>query len=241
MVGARETELHAAPHLLGGLAVESGDPGTGLDADAAVQHHRAEACAMSRAPRLWPNLPSTLQSVGRDRGAVPLLPRGHPSSRAGTGCWTRGLGVGQQPLRGAASLGQWAEAAEDRRARSGSATAPKPRGMGALRLAHLALGRGDLAEAARRLATARARYGTRPDAPAVLPLARITLGIAAAGPDHRPRGPAPGLDAGFPPGTHRHGWPLLLAAATAEADARTLPAARPGQAEILDRLSAAVQ
>ncbi|WP_309485540.1 response regulator transcription factor, partial [Streptomyces sp. WELS2] len=51
----------------------------------------------------------------------------------------------------------------------------------------------------------------------------------------------PVLDAGFPPGTHRYGWPLLLAAATAEADARTLPAARPGRAEILDRLATTVR
>ena len=44
------------------------------------------------------------------------------------------------------------------------------------------------------------------------------------------------LDAGFPPGTQRYAWPLLLAAATAEADARGLPAAEPGRAEVLDRI-----
>lgn len=77
----------------------------------------------------------------------------------------------------------------------------------------------------------------------LLPLTRITLGTAAAEgriTDVR-AALLPALDAGFPTGTHRYGWPLLLAAATAEADARTLPAARPGRAEVLDRLSAAVR
>ena len=49
------------------------------------------------------------------------------------------------------------------------------------------------------------------------------------------------LDTGFPPGTQRYAWPLLLAAATAEADARGLPAAEPGRAEVLDRLREAAK
>ncbi|GGQ44669.1 hypothetical protein GCM10010279_63080 [Streptomyces mutabilis] len=44
------------------------------------------------------------------------------------------------------------------------------------------------------------------------------------------------LDAGLPPGTQRYGWPLLLSAAEAEADARGLPAAEEGRAEALERL-----
>ena len=49
------------------------------------------------------------------------------------------------------------------------------------------------------------------------------------------------LEAGFPPGTQRYGWPLLLSAAAAEADARALPAAEEGRADILDRLAEAAK
>ncbi|MYS56401.1 hypothetical protein GTW46_41220, partial [Streptomyces sp. SID6013] len=49
------------------------------------------------------------------------------------------------------------------------------------------------------------------------------------------------LDAGFPPGTQRYGWPLLLSAAAAEADARALPAAEEGRADILERLAGAAK
>ncbi|MFD8013093.1 LuxR C-terminal-related transcriptional regulator, partial [Streptomyces sp. NPDC059762] len=44
---------------------------------------------------------------------------------------------------------------------------------------------------------------------------------------------AAAAEAGFPPGTHRYGWPLVLTAVTAEADSRGLPAAEEGRAEAL--------
>lgn len=46
---------------------------------------------------------------------------------------------------------------------------------------------------------------------------------------------------GFPPGTQRYAWPLLLAAATLEADTRGLPAAEPGRAEALERIREAAR
>jgi DNA-binding CsgD family transcriptional regulator len=49
------------------------------------------------------------------------------------------------------------------------------------------------------------------------------------------------LDAGFPPGTQRYAWPLLLTAATAEADARGLPVAEPGRAPTLERIAEAAK
>ncbi|MFG3010794.1 AAA family ATPase [Streptomyces cinerochromogenes] len=242
MVGARETELHARL-TLGGLTVESGDPETGLaqirqvlrDTRAEGMHHVAG--------RAYVNLPSALQSVGRDREAVPLLREGIEFCR-GYGLLDSGAWAWANLSEALYSLGQWTEAAEAAAHATRIGHSAKPRGAGALRLAHLALGRGDLAEAGRHLAAARAAYGTHDPMPQhLLPLARITLGIAAAEgriTDVR-AALLPALDAGFPTGTHRYGWPLLLAAATAEADARTLPAARPGRAEILDRLSAAVR
>ncbi|MGW2486676.1 helix-turn-helix transcriptional regulator [Streptomyces sp. NPDC001606] len=245
MVGAREIEL-TARLTLSGLAVESGDQESGL---AELRQVLREACAEQMhdvAARAYVNLPSVLQGLGRSREAVPLLREGVE--------FTRRIGlVGAEAFvwgnlaDALYSLGQWTEAAEaaeaaGRVARAGHSA--KPRGAGALRLAHLALARGDLAEAGRQLAAARAHYGTHDPMPQIsLPMARIALGIAAAEgrvADARAELLA-ALDAGFPPGTQRYGWPLLLAAATAEADTRTLPAAQPGRDEILERLAEAVR
>ncbi|PAK21829.1 hypothetical protein CJD44_39640, partial [Streptomyces sp. alain-838] len=97
---------------------------------------------------------------------------------------------------------------------------------------------------ARLLAEARTAYGTHDPMPQRrLPLAVLAVGIAAAEgrvTDVRAElGRA--LDAGLPPGTQRYGWPLLLSAAGAEADARGLPAAEEGRAEALERLTGAAR
>ncbi|GGW74504.1 helix-turn-helix transcriptional regulator [Streptomyces lucensis JCM 4490] len=242
MVGARDTELHARL-TLSGLKVDAGDPETGLaemrevlqDALAEGVHHVAG--------RAYVNLPSELQSVGRDREAAPLMREGIAYARKhgllDSEAWTWGN------LSDALySLGQWPQAAEAAAHATRVGHSAKPRGAGALKLAHLALGRGDLAEADRQLAAARAHYGTHDPMPqASLPLARLALGVAAAQgriADARAE-LLHALEAGFPPGTQRYGWPLLLAAATAEADARSLPAAQADRADILDRLEKAVR
>ncbi|MEU1007282.1 AAA family ATPase [Streptomyces sp. NPDC005890] len=240
MVGARETELHARL-TLGGLTVESGDPEAGLAQMRQVLRETRAEGMHHVAGRAYVNLPTALQSVGRDREAVPLLREGIEFCR-GYGLLDSGAWAWGNLSEALYSLGQWEEAAEAAAHATRVGHSAKPRGAGAVRLAHLALARGDLAEAGRQLAAARAWYGTHDPMPQqLLPLARITLGVAAADGRIADARAAllPALDAGFPPGTHRWGWPLLLAAATAEADARTLPAARPGRAEILDRLSAA--
>jgi ATP/maltotriose-dependent transcriptional regulator MalT len=242
MVGARETELHALL-TLGGLTVESGDPEAGLAQMRQVLRDTLAEGVHPVAGRAYVNLPSALRSVGRDREAVPLLHEGIEFCRRygllDSGAWAWG-----NLSEALYALGRWDEAAEAAAHATRVGHSAKPRAGGALRLAHLALARGDLAEAARQLATARSWYGTHDPRPQQsLPLARTTLGTAAA--EGRIEDVRAillrALDAGFPPGTHRHGWPLLLAAATAEADARGLPAARPGRAEILDRLSTAVR
>jgi ATP/maltotriose-dependent transcriptional regulator MalT len=242
MVGARDIELHARL-TLGGLMVDAGDPDSGLAEMRQVLRDTLAEGVHHVAGRAYVNLPSELQSVGRDREAAPVLREGLAFARK------HGLMDSEAWMWGNLSdalysLGQWQEAAEA----AGHATqvchSAKPRGAGALKLAHLALARGDLAEASRQLAAARAHYGTHDPMPQQsLPLARIAIGVAAAQgriADVRTE-LLQALDAGFPPGTHRYGWPLLLAAATAEADARALPAADPGRAAILDRLSAAVR
>ncbi|GAA2236883.1 helix-turn-helix transcriptional regulator [Streptomyces nogalater] len=242
MVGARETELHALL-TLGGLTVEAGDPEAGLAQMRQVLRDTLAEGVHPVAGRAYVNLPSALRSVGRDREAVPLLREGIEFCRRygllDSGAWAWG-----NLSEALYALGRWDEAAEAAAHATRVGHSAKPRAGGALRLAHLALARGDLAEAARQLATARSWYGTHDPRPQQsLPLARTAVGIAAAeGRIEDARALLlPVLDAGFPPGTHRYGWPLLLAAATAEADARTLPAARPGRTEILDRLFTAVR
>ncbi|MFF5474174.1 AAA family ATPase [Streptomyces achromogenes] len=242
MVGARETELHALL-TLGGLTVESGDPEAGLAQMRQVLSDTLAEGVHPVAGRAYVNLPSALRSVGRDREAVPLLREGIEFCRRygllDSGAWAWG-----NLSEALYALGRWDEAAEAAAHATRVGHSAKPRAGGALRLAHLALAHGDLAEATRQLATARSWYGTHDPRPQQsLPLIRTAVGIAAAEgrTDDARALLLPVLDAGFPPGTHRYGWPLLLAAATAEADARVLPAARPGRAEILDRLATAVR
>jgi DNA-binding CsgD family transcriptional regulator len=193
--------------------------------------------------RVHINLPSALESVGRSRDAVTVLREGIELARkAGlldTEAWVWG-----NLSESLYALGQWDEAVEAARNALGVGLSGKPFGSGATRLAHLTLARGDLAEAARQLAAARVHFGTHDPMPQhSLPLVHTAIGIAAGEGrllDAR-AALVDTLDAGFPPGTQRYGWPLLLAAATAEADARGLPVAEAGRAEILERLRKAAK
>ncbi|MEU7427199.1 AAA family ATPase [Streptomyces sp. NPDC040750] len=242
MVGARDIELHARL-TLSGLKVDSGDAETGLAEMRQVLRDTLAEGVHHTAGRAYVNLPSRMQTVGRDREAAPLLREGIAFARKhgllDSEAWAWGN------LSDALySLGQWPEAAEAAAHATRVGHSAKPRGAGALKLARLALARGELAEAGHRLAAARAHYGTHDPMPQQsLPLARIALGIAAAQGriDDARAELLQALDTGFPPGTHAHGWPLLLSAATAEADARALPAADAGRAEILDRLAGVVR
>ncbi|CAM5496417.1 AAA family ATPase [Streptomyces tanashiensis] len=136
------------------------------------------------------------------------------------------------------SLGEWDRSKEEAELllRSG-ASSTKPGGTALLQLAHLATARGEPARATAHLAEARTRYGTRDPIPQyTLPMAQAEIAIAAAEgrlADVR-RQLAATAETGFPPGTHRYGWPLVLTAVTAEADSRGLPAADEGRAEALD-------
>lgn len=242
MVGAREIELNARI-TLGSLMVNAGDVEQGL-----AELHRVKDTALGEgvvhvAGRAYVNLPSELDSVGRSRESVPILREGLAFARR-YGLLDSEVWAWGNLSESLYALGQWDEAAEAAAGALGSAASAKPRGAGALRLAHIALARGDAAEAARQLAISAAHYGSHDPMPqAQLPVARIAIGVAAE--EGRFLDARAELDraltAGFPPGTQRYGWPLLLAAATAEADARALPAAAEGRTGVLDRLTEAVR
>ncbi|MFF4900728.1 AAA family ATPase [Streptomyces sp. NPDC001068] len=242
MVGAREIELNARI-TMGCLMVDAGDVENGM-----AELHRVKETALHEgatgvAARAYVNLPSELHSVGRSREAVPLLREGLAFARR-YGLLDSELWIWGNLSDSLYTLGQWDEAAEAATGALGSAAGAKPRGAGALRLAHIALARGEVAEAGRQLAIAHEHYGPHDPMPqALLPVARIAVGVAAE--EGRFLDARAELDralgAGFPPGTQRYGWPLLLAAAAAEADARALPALADGRAEVLDRLAEAVR
>ncbi|MET9901419.1 AAA family ATPase [Streptomyces sp. NPDC006446] len=242
MVGARDTELNARL-TLGGLMVDAGDVEAGLAEMYQVRERANRKGAAYVVGRLHINLPSHLESVGRSREAVAILRDGvELACRNGlldTQAWVWG-----NLSESLFALGQWDDAVEAARNALGIGLSGKSSGVGAARLAPVALARGDLVEAGRQLAAARGHFGTHDPMPQhSLPLLGTTIGLAADEGrllDAR-NALEQALDTGFPPGTQRYAWPLLLAAATAEADARGLPAAGPGRAPTLERIRAAAK
>lgn len=237
MVGARDIELNARL-TLGGLMVDAGDVEAGIAEMYEVRERVLRHGTFLVMGRVHINLPSHLESVGRSREAVPILRHGIELARK-KGLLDTEVWVWGNLAESLYALGQWDEAVEAARNALGVGLSGKPSGIGAMRLADLALARGDLAEAGRQLVGARCHFGTHDPMPQhSLPLVRTTIGVAAgegrlldarAALEHA-------LDAGFPPGTQRDGWPLLLAAATAEADARGLPVAEAGRPETVEHL-----
>ncbi|GAA3295844.1 hypothetical protein [Streptomyces cinereospinus] len=171
---------------------------------------------------VYVNLPAELEATGRSGEAVPILGEGTAFARK-LGLLDTEAWVWANLSESLHSLGRWQEAGQAARNALRRGRSAKPQGSGAVRLAHLALGRGEVAEAKRRLDTARATFGSHDPMPQQwLPMAAIAVGVAAAEDrvlDARAELDA-ALDAGTSPGTQQYGWPLLLAAATAEAGAR---------------------
>ncbi|BCL27513.1 helix-turn-helix transcriptional regulator [Streptomyces aurantiacus] len=232
MVGARDIELNARL-TLGGLLVESGDIDAGLAEVHEVKERATELGAAYVVGRAHVNLPSHLEGVGRSLEAVRVLREGVELTRGfgllDSEAWVWG-NLGESLF----SLGRWDEVAEAGYNAERVGQSAKPRGFRSMLHARLALARGDLAAARDQLALARGHFGTHDAVPQhALPLTTLAIGIAAE--EGRLLDARAELDAalslGFPPGTHRYGWPLLLAAATAEADARGLAGA-----ELVERL-----
>lgn len=242
MVGSRETELDAR-QILGVLMVHAGH----IEAGLAELHEVRERALAEDAPAValnaYVNLPSELEAVGRSREAVPMLEKGLDYARRhgppDTEAWVWG-NLAESLL----SLGRWDEADRACAAAGRVGQGVAVRGVHATLRAELALARGDLAEAERRLDAGRTFFGSQEHAPQHhLPLTRLAVQLAAA--QGRPLDArahvAPVLDRGFPLGTQRDAWPLLLAAASVEGDARALPAADAGRADLLARIRGAAR
>ncbi|MFG2132075.1 AAA family ATPase [Streptomyces sp. NPDC048751] len=236
LVGARETELDAR-QVLGVLKVDAGHIEDGLGELREIKEQALAENIPHVALNVYVNLPAELEAVGRSREAVVIVEEGLAFARRhglpDTEAWMWG-----NLAESLFSLGRWDEAGRAGATARRLGRSAKTRGFHATLRAELALVRGDLAETADQLAAARAHFGDHEDAPQhELPLVRLEVGVAAAEgrlPDaraHLERALAPGL----PPGTQRYAWPLLLAAATAEAEARS-PAAQQGRTEALERL-----
>ncbi|MEV6326788.1 AAA family ATPase [Streptomyces sp. NPDC051909] len=238
LVKAEAIEL-AARGTLGTLMVASGDPEAGLAQLHEVRERTLALGQFHEASRTYVNISSVLEGLGRSREAVEVATAGIESARAhglvDSVGWVR-ANLAESLL----SLGEWDRVQEETEAllRTG-AGASKPGVTAQLLLAHLAVVRGEPAQATARLSEAAARYGSRDPIPQyTLPMAEVTAHIAAAEGrlDDVRAGFAAAVADGCPPGTHRYGWPLAAAAVTAEADARGLPAAAEGRAEALDRI-----
>ncbi|MGW7103086.1 helix-turn-helix transcriptional regulator [Streptomyces sp. NPDC054838] len=230
MVGAEEIELNARI-TMGSLLADAGERERGLAVMTEVKDRATALGYVMLAGRAHINLSSQLESLGRSREAVELAQQGvelvGKARLLDIQAWIWG-----NMAESLYSLGRWDEAAEAARRTLRVGQGAAPRGSGSARLAYLALARGELTEAATQLAAAHAHFGTHDTQPQHrIPLYRLAVGLAAGEgriADVRAE-VADAMASGFPLGHHRYAWPLLLAAATAEADARGLPVAEAGR------------
>ncbi|MGV9882292.1 helix-turn-helix transcriptional regulator [Streptomyces sp. NPDC003006] len=237
MVEADTIELNARL-TRGNLLIEAGDPEAGLAEMYEVRDRVVEQGLVTDLGRAHINLPSALEGVGRSAESVKVAMEGIEFCRKYGLMDTEGW-VWANAAESLVSLGRWDEAAEAVAHTHRCVQSAKPRGSAAQCSARMALYRGDHDAATRHLQAAYHHYGSHDPQPQyILPLARISLGIAAAegrildGRAEIERG----LASGLPFGTYKYGWPLLLAAAAMEADARGLPAAEAGRPAALERI-----
>ncbi|MFJ8059912.1 AAA family ATPase [Streptomyces sp. NPDC096142] len=242
MVGAREIEMDARL-TLAGLMVASGDVEAGLAELVDVNERTVAEGITIVAGRSYVNLPSSLETVGRSREAVPILETGLAFARK-FGQFDKEAWIWGNLAESLFTLGRWTEAAEAASRAERVGQSAQPRGFHARIHAELALARGDIPEARRQLAAARAHFGTHDVAPQHhQPLERIEIQLAAAeGRVLDARATLERvLDSGFRPGTQFGAWPLLVTAAIAETRTIGLPLADPGRPGIIERIRQAAK
>ncbi|WP_246494726.1 AAA family ATPase [Streptomyces zagrosensis] len=242
LVGAEELELHARV-TLGGLMIDSGNVDGGLAEMADAAARGVAGGHISVIARCHVNLSSAFEGVGRSAEAIEAAREGVRTAKGFGLVDTKGWTFGNM-AESLISLGRWDEALEAVAATERFAQGSKPRGTAASRRTQLALDRGDWQTAHEQLAAAREFFGSHAPQPQyTITLARHGIALAAHNGDIlRARALLEEtLEAGIPIGTQRYVWQLLLTAATAEADARGLPAAEPGRAVALRRIHTAAK
>ncbi|GAA1372615.1 helix-turn-helix transcriptional regulator [Streptomyces beijiangensis] len=237
LVDAEEIEL-SARLTLGGLLADSGDIERGLTIMRDTLKRIGELGLIAELGRAHTNLASNLESVGRSSEAIEVAAAGVELARTyslgDNEAWAR-----RNMAESLFSLGRWDELGGCAQRVLDAAHSTAPRGGVALLLAALALARGELDAATAHLASAHEHFGTHDPMPQhSIPVSQIVLGIAAGQGrlDDARAELARTVEAGFAPGTQRFAWPLLFAAATAEANTRGLPSAEAGRAATLTHI-----
>ncbi|AXG80475.1 helix-turn-helix transcriptional regulator [Streptomyces paludis] len=234
LVGAEHTELNARlTH--GWLTADAGDAEAGIAEMYAARARAVELDAVGILGRASVNLPSTLESSGRSEESVKVAEEGiaftHQRGLADSEAWVR-----SNQAQSLFSLGRWSEADRVLAAAADVAQSQKARGLIAIHRAEISLARGDLDETRRQVELNRGFFGTHDFQPQhVIPPARLMMTLASRqGQLAAARAEFEQITTnGFPLGTHRYALPLLCTAAAIEADARGLPDADAGRAEVL--------
>ncbi|MFW6694189.1 helix-turn-helix transcriptional regulator [Streptomyces sp. MAR4 CNX-425] len=241
LVGADETELTVRiPRAW--MMVDSGDVEGGIAELYAVRDRAVADGLVVAAARAYANLPSALEGVGRSAESVAAAEEA-VAVLADSGLATYlSLSHGNR-ANALLSLGRWAEAEEAMDAQFRTARTTQLRGSALLDRALLALERGDHAGVRTELAAARAEFGHDRQPQCELPRAGMTIRLAAAEgrvADARAAF-AQAVGDGLPLGMQRYAWPLLYAAAAAEARLRGLPAAEAGRPAAVAAIRAAMR
>ncbi|WSG83449.1 AAA family ATPase [Streptomyces sp. NBC_01718] len=234
LVGDEYIELHARL-TRGWLTADAGAVDEGIAEMYAVRDRADELHLVGIMGRASINLPSTLESMGRSLEAVAAADHGievcHRHGIPDTEAWVR-----SNQAMSYFSLGHWEESQATIDVAARAAQSRKAHGLVASRRTELALARGDLAEAEVQLALSQRYFGSRDPQPQhlIAPVRHaVTLAVQQGRlPEARAAFEAQ-AEQGFPPGTQRYALPLLQIVATAEADARGLPATEPGRPAIL--------
>ncbi|MFE0106248.1 AAA family ATPase [Streptomyces sp. NPDC059009] len=242
MVKAENVEQNARI-TLGGLLVDAGSVDEGIAELYGARERSLALGLVAQVSHIHVNLPSALESAGRHAESVRACDEGYARCREHGLLDTAGWVLANK-TESLFSLGRWTETVEAASTVRRTALSAKPRGSAAVKLAYVALGRGELDEAEAQLDAARGQYGIHDPMPQYyLPLATIALGIAAG--RGRPLEARALLEetltSDLPATQQRYAWPLLLTAATTEADARGLPAAEEGRAAAVARIRTAAK
>ncbi|WP_329136945.1 AAA family ATPase [Streptomyces sp. NBC_01476] len=236
LAGARDTELHARV-TLGLLQADGGDIEGGLAEVEEVRRLLAGEPSPGLVARTYGNLSSVLEGAGRSAEALRLSREARTLIGEGMVHTTRSWLLTNE-AESLYALGRFPEAAVALSEARCSAERPFLRAGIEMYTAFVGLAVGDTEGAVRGHAAAAEllRYDTQPQH--LIPMRALALELAVAQgrfQDAR-RELLAAVDVGFPAGTTRFGWPLLVAGAAAEADS-------PGPAapEVLRRIRGAAE